>query len=164
MLIQRIIAGAVSTSSLVALVLAAALAGFPAPSTAADIAWHAKGGPATWHNANYERRGDVDFKTGEQGSFLTYGTNHPMDNGLRPWISQTVFRFDDLSSITVRMAGNYDPASQVTKGSGEIMSGTGRFEGITGKVTLVGHFSGDTVEADWAGSYSLPAASRGFEQ
>ena len=164
MLIRHINANVVSTSGLIALVLATALVGFPLPSCATDIAWHAKGELATWHNANYERRGVVDFKTGDQGSFLTYGTNHPMDNGLRPWVSQTVFRFDDLSSITVRMAGTYEPASQVTKGSGEIMSGTGRFEGITGKVTLVGHFSGDTFEGDWGGTYSLPAASRGLQQ
>jgi hypothetical protein len=164
MLIRHIIANAVSTSSLIALVIATALVGFPVPSCATDIGWHAKAGPATWRNANYERRGDVDFKTGEQGSFLTYGTNHPVDNGLTPWVSQTVFRFDDLSSISVRMSGNYDPASQITKGSGEIMSGTGRFEGITGKVTLVGSFSGGTMEADWVGSYSLPAVSRGLEQ
>ena len=87
-----------------------------------------------------------------------------MDKGLRPWVSQTVFRFDDLSSITVKMTGNYDPASYVTKGSGDIVSGTGRFEGVTGKVTMVGHFSGDNVETDWSGSYSLPAPLRGLEQ
>ena len=86
----------------------------------------------------------MEFKAGEKGSFLTYGTNHPMDNGLRPWLSQTVFRFDDLSSISVKMAGNYDPASHMTKGSGEIIGGN--------------------IEADWAGTYSLPAVSRGLEQ
>lgn len=164
MLIRRIVASTVLSSNLIVLVVATALMGVSLPSRAADIAWHAKGEPATWHNTNYERRGAVDFRTGEQGSFLTYGTNHAMENGLRPWVSQTVFRFDDLSSITVKMTGNYDPASYVTKGAGEIVSGTGRFEGITGKVTLVGHFSGDIMEGDWVGTYSLPAASRGLEQ
>lgn len=164
MLFRHVISKVVSTSSLIVLALSMALVAFPATSRATDIAWHSTGAPATWHNANYERKGTVDFNTGEQGSLLTYGTNHPRDKGLRPWVSQTVFRFDDLSSISVGMSGNYDPASQVTRGSGEIMSGTGRFEGITGKVTLVGHFSGDSVEADWIGSYSLPPASRGVEQ
>jgi hypothetical protein len=146
----------VQMSSMIGLFVAAACLTMSGPALATDIAWHAKGEPASWHNANYERKGTVDFKTGEQGSYLTYGTNHKDENGLMPWVSQTVFRFDDLSSITVRMAGNFDRASQITKGSGEFVSGTGRFEGITGKVTLVGKFSGSTSEMDWAGSYSLP--------
>jgi len=141
------------------LVPATAAAAFPAPSCATD-AWHSKWGPAFWQGANYERKGTVDFKAGETGSFVSHGTNHPMDQGLTPFVSQYVFRFDDLSSISVRTAGNFDPASQVAKASGEILSGTGRFEGITGKVILVSRFSGSIPEMDWTGSYSLPADSR----
>ena len=88
---------------------------------------------------------------------MQYGSNHAVDNGLMPFATVYMFRFDDLSSITVRMVGNFEQASQLSKGSGEILAGTGRFEGITGKVTLVGHFTGSMVEIDWVGSYSLPA-------
>jgi hypothetical protein len=97
----------------------------------------------------------VDFKAAETGSFVSYGTNHPMDESLTPFVSQYVFRFDDLSSISVTTARNFDPASQVAKASGEILSGTGRFEGITGKVNLVSRFSGLNPQMDWTGSYSL---------
>ena len=72
-----------------------------------------------------------------------------------PWIAVYVFRFADLYSITVTQAGNFDHASQVSKGSGEFLGGTGRFEGITGKVTVVGLFSGSTAETDWVGAHSL---------
>jgi hypothetical protein len=37
-------------------------------------------------------------------------------------------------------------------GSGEFASGTGRFQGITGKVTFVGQLSGSVSEKDWVGS------------
>ena len=133
-----------------------ALAVIASPALATDIAWHSKTEPASWAGANYERKGTVDFKTGEQGSFLSYGTNRKVENGLMPWIAVYVFRFDDLSSITVKQEGTFDPASQVSKGSGEFLGGTGRFEGITGKVTLVGRFSGSTAETDWVGAYTLP--------
>ena len=128
-------------SSAVVLILAI----LASPALATDIAWHSKGEPASWHNANFERKGTVDFKTGEQGSFLSHGTNRKVENGLVPWIAVYVFRFADLSSITVIQAGNFDQASQISKGSGEFLVGTGRFEGITGKVTVVGRFSGSTV-------------------
>ena len=72
------------------------------------------------------------------------------------------FRFDDLSAITTHTAGTFDNVTQETKGVGKLVSGSGRFEGITGEVTVIGHFVGYSAESDWVGSYSLPAASRGF--
>ena len=161
MLIRKIVRSTASASGLMVLIVATAMVAFPVPSRATDITWHSRGEPAVWNNANYERKGTVDFKTGETGSFISYGTNRPTDKGLTPFVSQYVLRFDDLSSIIVRMAGNFDEAIRVAKGSGEILGGTGRFEGITGKVTVVSRFSGGSApEMDWTGSYSLPSDSR----
>jgi hypothetical protein len=84
--------------------------------------------------------------------------NHPLaavPNKL-PWDQQCVFRFDDLSALTIHMAGSFDSSTQETKGMGKFVSGTGRFEGIIGEVTATSHFTGYIVDTDWVGSYSLP--------
>ncbi len=170
MLIRQIIASGVSASSGMGLVLAAALVALPAPSSATDIAWYAKGEPAkrSWVGAerSYERVYTVEFKTGEKATSVCNGMSHASSSvdPRTPWDQQCVTRFDDLSAFTTHSAGRFDPKTQESRGTGKFVSGSGRFEGITGEFTTVGHFSGDTVESDSVGSYSLPAAARGLEQ
>jgi len=156
-------------SSLIAFVLATALAASSPPSRAADIRWHSKSGgvPAkeSWIGSErtFERTGSAEFKTGEKATFVCNGMNHQAAvPDKRPWDQQCVFRLDDLSAITTHTAGTFDNVTQETKGVGKFVSGSGRFEGITGEVTVIGHFVGYSAESDWIGSYSLPAASRGF--
>ena len=51
------------------------------------------------------------------------------------------------------------PARGLTNSNFYTTSGdttTGRFQGITGKVTFVGQLSSSVSEKDWVGSYSLP--------
>jgi hypothetical protein len=129
-----------------------------APAVATDLAWHSTGGPAVRFAMNFERKGTVDFK-GEQGSFVAYGTDLPQTSALMPYVVVYVFRFDDISSITVRTNGEFDPGTKTSKVSGEILSGTGRFVGIRGKVAAINRITGDILETDWTGSYSLPKKS-----
>jgi hypothetical protein len=150
----------VSISSVMGLFVAAAWLIMSAPAYATDIAWHSKGEPAKWSWVGSlrtnERTGTVEFKTGEKATFVCNGMNHSLDaNRKQPWDTQCVYRFDDLSAITTHSAGTFDDVTQESKGAGKFVSGSGRFEGIAGEFTQVGHFSGDTVETDAVGSYSL---------
>jgi hypothetical protein len=152
-----------------ALVIGTALVAFSAPSCATDIAWHSKGEPAKRilmgaEGSSYERMYTVEFKTGEKATSVCNGMTHPSSSvdPRTPWDQLCVTRFDDLSAITTHSAGHFDPKTQESRGTGTFVSGSGRFEGITGEFTMVAHFSGDTVEGDSLGSYSLPAGSRGF--
>lgn len=171
MLIRQITASGVSVPSLMVGVLAMALVAFAASSRANDIAWHSKseGVPPKesriGSERTFERIGTAEFKTGEKATYVCNGMNHSLTAvpDKLPWDQQCVFRFDDLSVLTTHTAGTFNASTQETEGSGKFVSGTGRFEGISGEVTLVGHFTGYIVDTDWVGSYSLPAASRGFE-
>ena len=156
MFIHQIVQAA-SGTCVIGLFFAGAFVALPTPVQATDIAWHSKSEHVVQHGANSERNGTIDFKTGERGSVLAYSTTHAEVNGMRPWVGISVIRFDDLSSIIVKSEGKFDPTLHVSTGSGEILFGTGRFEGITGKFNAIGKYSShETVETDWSGSYSLP--------
>jgi hypothetical protein len=156
-------------SSLTVLVFATALVSSPTLSYASDLAWHTKseGVPAKESSIGsertFERTGTAEFKK-EKATYVCNGMNHSAAvPDKRKWDQQCVFRFDDLSAITTHTAGTFDNVTQETKGAGQFVSGSGRFEGITGEVTVVGRFVGYSAESDWVGSYSLPAESRGFQ-
>lgn len=136
---------------------------------ATDIAWRSKAEPAkrSWIGAegSYERTGTAEVKTGEKTTFICNGMYHLFaDKNNQPWDQQCVYRFDDLSAFIIHLSGSFNASTLETKGAGKFIGGAGRFEGIAGEVTMVGHFSGDIVESDAVGSYSLPVASRGVGQ
>ena len=143
------------TTTLVCGVLTGAVFAVGVPALAADIDWHSKGEPAVRFGTNFERKGTLDFK-GEQASFVAYGTDLPQTSIVMPYVVVYVFRFEDMSSITVRTNGDYDPGTRTARASGDILSGTGRFVGIRGKLTAINRMTGDILETDWTGSYSLP--------
>jgi hypothetical protein len=148
---------AMSAYTVIGLVLATATAAMPFPARATDIAWHAES--MTTYNVwpNTERKGTVALETGEKASFVSKSTAELSDDkGMTPWKAEYVLRFDDGSAITFRSAGTFDRITEVSTGAGEFVSGTGRFEGITGKLTQVSRFSSSMVGTDFVGSYSLP--------
>ena len=82
---------------------------------------------------------------------------YPIDGkGMAPFKIQYMLRFDDGSTITIRSVGSRHQFDGTTSGTGDFINGTGRFDGITGRVTHTGQISGSTAELDWVGSYSLP--------
>ena len=62
--------------------------------------------------------------------------------GLQVWNAQIVYLFIDSSGFTVAAAGIFDRGTQALRGTGEFVAGAGRFQGITGSLTMTGR-SGD---------------------
>jgi hypothetical protein len=146
-----------SASSVLGLVLALASAGAPVPVQATDIAWHSTTKLTYENGPNFRREGTAVLKTGETAAFIGDGTAYPIDEkGLAPFKVQYMLRFDDGSTITLRYVGSRHPFEGSTSGSGDFVNGTGRFDGIAGKVSHTGQVGGSTAELDWVGSYSLP--------
>ncbi len=154
MLIRQIVKVA-STSSAIALLCAAALLAVPAPVQATDVAWHSTS-TLKEEGPPWRREGTAVFKTGEKVSLVANGTSDALEKGVRPYQGKYVYRFDDGSTITTQVAGRTDIFTGAGSGTGEFVNGTGRFEGITGKVSCVSQASGEVSEADCVGSYSLP--------
>jgi hypothetical protein len=147
----------VSASSVLGLVLALTSAGVPVPAQAADIAWHSTTKLTYQNGPNFRREGTAVLKTGETAAFVGDGTAYPIDEkGLAPSKVQYVLRFDDGSTFTIRFNGSRHQFDGTTRGSGEFVNGTGRFDGIVGKVSHTGQIGGSEAEGDWVGWYSLP--------
>ena len=139
-----------------------ALVAAPTPLQATDVAWHAastlKDESQTDEGPRWKREGTAIFKTGERASLVSNGTSDALSEiGVRTYKAQYLLRFDDGSTITIQGAGRTDLTTGRGAGSGEFVNGTGRFEGISGKVTFFGRASGEVSEGDWVGSYTLPA-------
>jgi hypothetical protein len=109
----------VSISSMIGLFVAATSLAMATSLNAIDIAWHSKseGVPPkeSWIGSErtFERVGTAEFKTGEKATYVCNGMNHPLaavPNKL-PWDQQCVFRFDDLSALTIHMAGSFDSST-----------------------------------------------------
>lgn len=148
--------GSIQTASLA--FLCTMLLALPVPAHATELAWHSKSDQVVQRDANSERNGTVVFATGEQASVVGYSTSRAEVDGIMPWIAQYMIRFDDLSSIAIKAEGKFDRKLHMSTGSGEFLGGTGRFEGIKGKVSLVSRYSThEAMETDWTASYSLPA-------
>lgn len=144
-----------SIVSMVGLLFAAALLTVTAPVNATEVAWHMALKLTYDSPPNYEREGTAVSKAGERASVAVKGTFDVTDEkGARPFKGQWSLRFDDGSMITIQLAGSTDKAGAISA-FGEFVSGTGRFKGITGKVTYAGRRSGSDTETDLVGSYSL---------
>jgi len=153
---------AVSGASVIGLFFASALVALPTPVQATDVAWHLTSKLTdeshTDEGTRWRREGTAVFKSGEKASVVSNGTSDALSEiGARAYKAQYLLRFDDGSTITIQGAGRTDMTTGAGSGSGQFVSGTGRFEGITGKVTFVSHASGEGGGADWVGSYALPA-------
>jgi hypothetical protein len=147
----------VSASSVLGLVLTLASAGVPVPAQATDIAWHSTTKLTYQNGPNFRREGTAMLKTGERASFIGDGTSYMIDDrGMVPSRVQYMLRFDDGSTFTIRFNSSRHPFDGTTRGSGEFVNGTGRFDGIVGKVSHSGQVGGSEAEGDWVGSYSLP--------
>ena len=145
-----------SMVGIVGLLFAAALLTVTAPVNATEVAWHMVLKLTYDSPPNYERGGTAVSKAGERAGVAVKGTYAATDEtGARPFKGQWLLRFDDGSMITIQLAGSTDKADAVSA-SGEFVSGSGRFKGITGKVTYAGKRSGSDTETDLVGSYSLP--------
>jgi hypothetical protein len=156
MLIHRVVK-AVWASGAVGLVLAAALGAVPAPLHATEIAWHSTSELTYYCPPNWRREGTVMLETGEDASFVAYGTIYARDDkGIMPYKAEYVFRFDDGSTITAHVAGSADTPADANGGVGEIVFGTGRYDGIAGKISATGRPSDSSGAAEWVCTYSLP--------
>jgi hypothetical protein len=147
----------VSAASALGLALAFASAGAPVSVQATDIAWHSTTKLTYQNGPNYRREGTAVLKTGERASFIGDGTSYMIDDkGMAPSKVQYMLRFDDGSTFTFRFNGSRHQFDGTTRGSGEFVNGTGRFDGIVGTVSHTGQIGGSEAEGDWVGSYSLP--------
>jgi hypothetical protein len=128
------------------------------PAWATDISWHSTAKLVYQNGTNYRREGTAVLSTGETAGFVGEGTAYlTNEKGVTPLKTQYMLRFDDGSTLTFRMVGGRSQFDGTTFGSGEFLNGTGRFDGVTGKVTYTGQVGGAVSEGDWTGSYSLPS-------
>jgi hypothetical protein len=114
----------------------------------------------------YERRGVAVKDDGETAVYLTRGTCD-FTKGQGPFGGYTQLSFADGSTCIVKYQGTMMVAVGKKlpsyKGAGEYIKGTGRFEGIKGKITLSGRYitpvsketKGD-VYMESTGIYTLP--------
>jgi len=136
---------------------ALAALGATAPLHATDIAWHETSVLKYSSYPDYRREGTAAFKTGEKANLVINGKAEVSpEQDVGPFKGQWLLRFDDGSTITIQVAGTRGISTGAVSGSGEFVSGTGRYEGITGIVRFVSQVSGSVSEGDWGGSYSLP--------
>jgi hypothetical protein len=147
----------VPMSSVIGLFVAAACLAVSVPLHATDIVWHETSVLKYSSYPDYRREGTAVFKTGEKANVVVNGKaeGSPKED-VGAFKGDWLLRFDDGSSITIHVAGTRGNTTWAGSCSGEFASGTGRYEGITGKVTFVSQVSGSVNEIDWVGSYSLP--------
>ncbi len=137
------------------LVLAAVALQIGATSTARaeEIAWRQVTTQTAFLGRDYTREGDATFKNGEVAALAISGIVGPTSSVdfSHPYEAQAVFTFTDGSTIVARFSG-LEKADYAQSGSGRFVSGTGRFQGITGNYTFQGK-RGDTAHV---GTYTLP--------
>lgn len=101
------------------------------------------------------------FENGEIGKARSYGVWDGSPRGVQ-MIGYTIFTFDDGSTIVTRgqrIIGEGDSS----RSTGEIIKGTGRFEGVKGTVSAIGknfprtsEMEADRTYADLTMTYTLP--------
>ncbi len=160
MIIHKIVRTVSGTCAL-GLAFAAWVVAMPVSVHAADIAWHAASKLTEDNSPNWKREGTAVFTNGEKATLVSSGTTAigvVDETGARPFKGQSVFRFDDGATITMQQTGTRNVVTGATTGSGEFIAGTGRYEGIAGKVTAISSkaMPGTVLEGDWVGSYTLP--------
>lgn len=147
----------VQMSSMIGLFVAAACLTMSAPALATDIAWHETSVLKYSVYPDYKREGTAVFRTGEKANLVINGkAGGSPEQDVGRFTGEWLLRFDDGSTITIQVAGTRGITTGTGSGSGEFVSGTGRYEGITGKVTFVSQISSSVSEGDWTGSYTLP--------
>lgn len=115
----------------------------------------------------YERRGVAIFENGETAVYHTRGTANVI-NGQGPFDGYSQFIYKDGSTFMTEYTGTLTmaPGEKLPsfKGKGKYIKGTGRFEGIKGKMSFTGKYitpytedktKGDTV-VDVTGTRTLP--------
>jgi hypothetical protein len=117
--------------------------------------------------ALYERRGVAIYENGETAAYHTRGTSESI-KGESSFHGYSDYLFKDGSTIMTEYTGTmwYPPGEKrrSLKGTGKYIKGTGRFEGIKGKVSFTGEIiapytkdktKGENV-VDVTGNYTLP--------
>lgn len=132
---------------------AAVLIAAPGLAQGADISWKYTVGSGTMGGGKFTRLGTAVLSTGETAEVKNEGVDGPSDEKGRPTVTvDSVMRFKDGSSITMRYAGYRDPKLRdEAAGSGEFVSGTGRYQGITGHFT----YKGVAGSTETVGTYTL---------
>jgi len=116
----------------------------------------------------YERRGVVLFENGETAAYCTRGTSDNI-KGLGSFHGYSDILYKDGSTQIFEYTGTLTLAPgeklRTMKGEGKYIKGTGRFEGIKGKISFTGKFvapytkdktKGENV-VDVTGKYTLPS-------
>ncbi len=130
----------------------AILAAAPALALGADISWKSTIDSGTMGGGKFTRLGTAVLSTGEKAELKLEGSDGAVDEKGRGTITvDAVMRFKDGSSITTRYAGYRDPKTLDVAGKGEFVSGSGKYQGITGEFSYTGHL-GDTKSV---GTYTL---------
>lgn len=131
----------------------------PVAAGATEIGWRQTTKPLVISSEKFAREGTATFKDGSTAKVRLEGTldkkkgaaaNDP--KAPSTFSARAMMKFEDDSTISTRYSGKIDPSSFASSGSGEIVSGTGRYKGIKGKVT----FEGRVSESEWGGQYTLP--------
>ena len=128
------------------------LAVVPALGLCADISWKSTTDSGTMASGKFTRLGAAAFSTGEKAELKLVGSEGAVDEKGRATVTvESVMRFKDGSSITTRHAGYRDPKTLETAGKGQFVSGTGRYQGITGQFSYTGHLG----STESVGTYTL---------
>lgn len=131
---------------------AALLMALPAMALATDISWKSTMTSGTAAGGKFTRVGQALMSTGETAEVKIEGTDGAADEKGRYAVAvDTVMQFKDGSSIATRYKGWRDPKTQEVAGSGQFVSGTGRFQGITGTFT----YQGLSGRSEFVGAYEL---------
>jgi hypothetical protein len=94
-------------------------------------------------NVLLERRGIAEFPNGETAAYLTRGSAKMTPSGGTAE-GYALYTFDDGSTLHIKWQANskLEPGEKhkTMSGSGNYLSGTGRFNGIEGSVTIQGKY------------------------
>jgi hypothetical protein len=123
--------------------LALAITAMPLVAKADTMAWRVATVIASQQGSETVRRGVAIFSNGEPATLtLRLRPVAPPSGGRMPFTTETIYRFEDESTITVVGKGEAQmspegvplPVSTVIEGT--FSAGSGRFNGISGTVTL----------------------------
>ncbi len=123
--------------------LALVVAAMPLAAKADTMSWRVATVIATQQGGETVRRGVAIFSNGEPATLtLRLRPVAPPSGGRMPFTTETIYRFEDGSTITVvgkgeaQMSPEGVPLPVATVIEGTFSAGSGRFTGISGTVTL----------------------------
>jgi hypothetical protein len=141
-------------------------------AAAETMSWKVATVVATQQGSETVRRGVAIFSNGEPATLtLRLRPIAPPSGGRMPFTTETIYRFDDGSTITVvgkgeaQMSPEGVPLPLATTIEGTFSAGSGRFSGISGTVTLTSRSGMDRTSPGVLGdqfsaaeaTYKLPA-------